>query len=307
MTARAGIKRRTMNRKTVLITGSAGLVGSYLTNVLMDRYKTIGVERQQEKVTPNTRLCDLSDSRSWKRTLEEINPDIVIHCAALTWVDYCEEHQAETDKNNVSPVKTLVSWAAKRTEQPQVIFISSDYVYDGVHPPFDESSLINPLNYYAKSKVKGEKLVATLQHHLILRPGVIYGWHPEGTNFFMQTWKSLSEGKPMKVVDDQISNPTYVETFARAIGQCVDEHIEGVYVATGLQALSRYDFALLIAKGFGFDSKLISRAKTSDFPIKAKRPMNCETRSVALQTKLGWPFPTIDATFDTIKKKIQNV
>lgn len=295
----AGGRNQAMDKKTVVITGSGGLVGSYLKNILQDRYVTVGVDRQQKN---GARACDLSDADAWRSVLQQVDPDIVVHCAALTWVDYCEEHHDETDRNNIAPVKTLAEWASNRKTQPHIVFISSDYVYDGIHPPFDESSPLLPLNYYARSKVEGEKIVSHLPNHTILRPGVIYGWHPGGTNFFMQTWNSLSENKPMKVVDDQINNPTYVETFVNAIAQCVDKKIFGTYVATGNETFSRFDFAVKIARAFGLDTALLARAKTSDFPVKAKRPMNCATSSAALQQKLGWPFPSIDATFAMLKK-----
>jgi dTDP-4-dehydrorhamnose reductase len=114
----------------------------------------------------------------------------------------------------------------------------------------------------------------------------------------------LKQGKEMKVVDDQINNPTYIETLVEAILKSIEQKLVGTYIATGPKSFSRFDFAKKIAKYFGLETRKIKRAKTTDFPVKAKRPMNCVTSSLKWQEALGYNFPKLDENFERIASLI---
>jgi len=287
--------------KKMLITGSSGQVGSYLRRKAEKKYDVIGIGRAAHPLVDV--VLDLSDSDAFTRYLDHAAPDIIVHTAALTWVDYSEDHTEETDANNVHPVQTIKTYAKAVKQKPHVIFISSDYVYDGKKTDglYTEQDAVHPLNYYGVSKVKGEEILREYPNHCILRTGVVFSWHPEGKNFFMQTYNKMKASEDMKVVDDQISNPTYAPYLVEAILRVAEKDIVGTFNATGLETLNRFDFALAIATAFDLDAVKIARAKTTDFPIKAERPMNNGTDSHALYVAIDWEFPKLSVAFDDIK------
>lgn len=288
----------------MLITGSSGQVGSYLRKEAEKHYDVIGIDLEQNPLVDI--VLDLSDSDAFARYLEHAEPDVIVHTAALTWVDYSEDHHEETDANNVRPVETIKKYAKSAKLKPQVIFISSDYVYDGkkIDGLYTEDDEVNPLNYYGVSKVKGEEVIRKYKNHCILRTGVVFSWHPEGKNFFMQVYTQLKAGEEMKVVDDQISNPTYAPSLVKAILRVAEKRIIGTYNATGPETFNRFEFAEKIVQAFGFNLEKLSKAKTTDFPIKAERPMNDGTDSHKLYKDLGWEFPDVEANFKNIKEHI---
>lgn len=294
-----------MDKRKILITGSSGFVGRRLHEKASARYDVIGIARSQKQSVDV--VLDISDSDAFSRYLEHARPDVIVHTAALTWVDYSEDHHEETDASNIRPIETIRDYCMAQKIQPHVIFVSSDYVYDGKseHAPFNEESATNPLNYYGVSKLKGEAILQECQKQLILRPSVIFGWDPEGKNFFMQVWNALTQGKEMKVVDDQISNPTYVGTLVSVLMQAIDSGLTGLFVATGSEFLDRFSFAKRIAEFFELDRSLLAPAKTSDFPSKAKRPMDCRTDPARLQLHLGFPFPHLEQNFMSIKEDMK--
>lgn len=300
-----GKKLKHMAKRKILITGSSGLVGGKLHEKASARYDVIGIARSHKQSVDIA--LDISDQDAFLRYLEHAQPDVIVHTAALTWVDYSEDHHEETDASNIRPVETIRDYCRAQKIQPHAIFISSDYVYDGKseHAPFTEDSEAHPLNYYGLSKLQGEAIMQECQKNLILRPGVIFGWDQDGKNFFMQVWNALTQGKQMKVVDDQISNPTYVGTLVSVVLQAIDSGLTGLFVATGSESLDRFSFAKRIAEFFELDRSLLSPAKTSDFPSKAKRPMDCRTDPARLQLHLGFPFPHLEQNFMSIQEEMK--
>ena len=208
----------------VLITGSAGFVGKKLCERLKLKHEIFGISRRKSPTT--TLVLDLT-SQQTEKVLGELNPDVIIHCAALTNVDYCETHQDESYKNNVYATKNLVEWANKNNKK--IIYISTDYVYSGQTNNYDEKSETNPLNIYGKTKLEAENIVRTLPLHAILRTTVVFGYDPGGLNFLMQL---LNLTGPRKIPKDQISNPTDIAVLGDYIEHILNKNINGLYVAT---------------------------------------------------------------------------
>ena len=289
--------------KKLLITGSNGFVGSYLARAAKGNFFVFGVSNKEGRGVDM--VLDLSDSEKWRELLKKENPDIVVHTAALTWVEFSEDHHEETDAINIRPVEVLASWAKHRKNAPHIIFISSDYVYEGVHGPYTEKSKVAPVNYYGVSKASGEEFVRTLTKGLILRTGVVFGWHPGGLNFFMQLKTKLEKGEHMQVPQDQISNPTYVETLVDYIMRSVGKELTGTFNATGPEILDRYTFALRIAEAFKLNAGLIVPVATASLNQKAKRPMDDGTDISAIQKALHFTSPSLKDNFKQIKKRMK--
>ncbi len=286
----------------ILITGSAGFVGKNIFNYLKKEHEIYGLSRRLGSTT--THQCDITKKDEINNVLGSVKPDIIVHSAALTNVDFCEEHKEEAWTTNVQGTLNLVKWSF--INKKKIIYISTDYVYAGETNNYKEDSETKPVNFYGESKLAAEKVVSILQNYLILRPTVIFGYDPEGNNFFMQLL-NLKEKK--KIVDDQINNPIDVKVLCDYVKLAIDKDLSGKFVATGPETMNRYTFALLIAEVFNLDKKLFILTKTSDLGQKAPRPLNNGTNSSKLRSVLEYNCPSLKESLENHKKimeKIQN-
>ncbi len=280
----------------ILITGSAGFLGKNLFSYLKSKHTLYGISRRLSETT--THQVDLT-SPNIENVIDIINPEIIIHTAALTSVDYCENYPEEAHKFNVLATEKIVNWCKKNNKK--IIYISTDYVYPGTSNHYNENSETGSINIYGKTKLEAELLIQSLTNWCILRPTVIFGYDLGGNNFLMQI---LSLTEKRKIPFDQISNPTDVKVLCEYIGRIIDSNISGLYVATGIDQLNRYDFALLITKIFGLDKNLLEKTSTSSLNQSAKRPLNNGTDSSRLRDILKYKCPTIEESLITIRSQL---
>ncbi len=280
----------------ILVTGSAGFVGKNFFNFLKTKHEVYGISRRESPTT--THRYDITNE-GLKDILNELNPYIIIHTAALTSVDYCETHPEEAWKSNVLVTENLVRWCKENNRK--MIYISTDYVYSGLTNNYDEKSPTGPVNYYGKTKLEAEKLIESLKHWIILRPTVIFGYDQGGNNFLMQIL-SLKEKK--KIPYDQVSNPTDINVLCEYVSRAIDLNLEGVYVATGPETIDRYQFSLLIAEVFGLNRNLLESTLTKDFNQIAKRPLNNGTNSSKIRGFLKYKAPKIRESLIYIKNQL---
>ena len=281
----------------ILITGSSGFLGKNLYQRLKKKYKVFGVDINESQFS--NYLLDLTDKEKTKNLLKTIKPNIIIHTAALPNVDYCEIHQEEAYNINVKGTKNLID--SLKDQKAKFIFISSDYVYDGLRGNFNEESPTNPLNYYGKTKLEAEQIVRRCKNYLILRPTVIFGWDERGKNFFMQLFKNQKDNKIMKVPTDQYSNPTYINLLVEIIYISILKNLTGTFIATGPETINRYNFALKICNIFNFNKTPIIPVKTEDLNQIASRPLNCGTNSSKIREALKMHFPSLEENLLDLK------
>jgi len=286
--------------KKILITGAAGFLGENLYKKLKKRYEVVGIDIKKDKFVEC--LVDLTDVKKTKDFIEKAKVDIIIHTAALTDVEYCQTHQDESYNINVRGTKNLID--CLNNPKIKFIFISSDYVYDGVKGNFNEQSSTNPLNYYGKTKLEAEQIVKKHKNHLTLRSTVIFGWSEQSKNFFMQLFRNQKENNLMKVPTDQYSNPTYVNLLVEIIHKSIVKDLTGLFIATGPEALNRYDFALRTCDLFDFNKKIIIPVTTKDLNQVAPRPLNCSTCSNKIREELKIDFPSLKESLIDLKSSI---
>ena len=173
------------------------------------------------------------------------SPDILINLAALTDVDLCEKNPFLAQEINTEGVKNICEFF-----NGKIIQISTDYVFSGEKGPYSEEDKVAPLSAYGESKLKAEKIVMSHSSgNLILRGNVLYDYDNQSKASFLN-WvvNSLQQNKSIKVVNDQINNPTWTESMAKAIFKCIKYNINGIYHWGDAEFLSRYEFALKIAR-----------------------------------------------------------
>jgi dTDP-4-dehydrorhamnose reductase len=249
----------------IFITGGSGLLGSKFTSDSHDIIRTFNTNPDNKCIS-----LDITDEKDVLNKIEAINPDLVVHSAALTNVDYCEDHRQEAYEINVKGTQNVVKACEKM--DCKLIYVSTDFVFDGKKGLYKEDDKTNPLGYYALTKLQGEGTVQNSGlNYAIARVSVLYGWHKR-PNFVMWVINELNDNNKINVVTDQYNSPTFADNAADAIIKKFEKNKEGIYHIAGNERINRFEFAKNIAEVFDLDKTLINPIKSSEFVQKAKRP-----------------------------------
>ncbi|HXG01325.1 MAG TPA: NAD(P)-dependent oxidoreductase, partial [Bacteroidota bacterium] len=207
-------------------------------------------------------------------------------------------------KTNVEGVENIIE--AARRNDTMVIHISTDYVFDGRSGPYTENDRPEPLSYYGKSKLASENaLRSSGLPYLIARTMVLYGFAPGvKPNFALWLIENLEKGRKVNVVDDQYGNPTLVDDLAYGLIQGFEMGRTGIYHLAGRDIVSRYEFALKLAKVFNFDPALINPVKTADLKQPAPRPLKSGLITLKAEVELGYKPSTVEQGLIILKTQL---
>ena len=287
----------------VLIIGASGLVGSHCFNYFKEKeFDVIGTHRNFE--TNDTYFFDPSFDNCFD-FLDEIKfkPDVIIHCAALTNVDYCEDHEDESEKLTVNSTEKIADFCDKRNIK--LVFLSTDYVFDGSKGPYVEDDATNPINIYGNHKLKAESIVLKIKDYLIVRVTNVYGEEDRSKNFiaFLLSVIDSKTEKSLSIAQDQFATPVYARDIARMIFLLLLDKKEGVYHLSSTDYYSRFQLANKIKSNYkASDNLIINPARTQNLKQKALRPL----RGGLLNIKFSNEYPDFEYTnIDTFicKKK----
>ena len=263
----------------VLITGSNGLLGQKLVQLLTQQdhveliATAIGANRLPEKIGYTFETMDITNEENIHFVFDKFKPTHVIHTAAMTNVDQCEDDLAGCESLNVTAVKYLVS--ACKKHQSFFCHLSTDFIFDGTAGPYDEEAKANPISIYGESKLKAEEIVINSGiKWAIARTVLVYGIVADmsRTNIILWVKKSLEDGKEIKVVTDQYRTPTLAEDLAMGCWLIIKKEAKGIYNISGKDFLTPYEMAIKTANYFHLDKTLIQQADSNTFTQKAKRP-----------------------------------
>jgi dTDP-4-dehydrorhamnose reductase len=265
----------------VLITGANGLLGQHLVKLLIESTNYMitatgkGVSRLPFNATNqfNYVSLDITNGVEVAAFIARDRPDIIIHTAAITQVDECEQNPIHCWNTNVTATRFLLG--AAEITGAAFIYISTDFIFDGIAGPYLESDLPGPVNYYGSSKLGAEKSVMEAKlPWCIIRTVLVYGNILVGNRSNMVSWvqNNLSQGKPIQVVSDQWRTPTYVEDLAKGILLAIENKAKGIYHISGEELLTPYDMAMATAAYLALDINLIEKVTASIFVQAAKRP-----------------------------------
>lgn len=301
----------------VFVTGVAGQLGHDVMNELSKRgYEGVGTDLAPEYSgvqdnSPVTKMpyvsLDITDASAVQATIKEVNPDVIIHCAAWTAVDMAE------DDDKVEKVRAInaggtqnIANVAKELDA-KMVYISTDYVFDGQgEKPWEpDCKDYKPLNIYGQTKLEGELAVAnTLDKYFIVRIAWVFGLN--GKNFIKTMLNVEKSHDTVKVVNDQIGTPTYTYDLARLLVDMVETDKYGYYHATNEGGyISWYDFTKEIYRQAGLDTKVLP-VTTAEYGFsKAARPFNSRLDKSKLVENGFTPLPTWQDALSRYLKEIK--
>jgi dTDP-4-dehydrorhamnose reductase len=284
----------------IFITGGGGLLGHKLARMALERGHDVfsGYYHDIPEQGAPVRL-DIAINNSIHKAVDIAQPEIILHTAAMTDVDLCEAKRDLACQINARGTKALAE--AARDVGAFMVYISTDYVFDGIKGMYKEDDIPNPLNHYGHTKLLGE-----MYADCVARTCVIYGSRAASgkINFALWLLDKLRKGEWAKIVTDQHISPTLNTNLARMLLEAGENRMEGIYHLAGADRLSRYDFACRLAYVFGMDSGLIIPSTMADLSWKAKRPRDSSMDvSKATCSLRGKPW-NIDKSLRTLREEI---
>ncbi len=264
----------------VLVTGSNGLLGQKITELVLKKYPYItlvatgkGENRNAIKKGYEYRTMDITDLNSLKKVFEAEQPDVVIHTAAMTQVDDCEFKKEECVALNISAVKNIAKLSS--ISNFRLVHLSTDFIFDGTKKMYKEDEEPNPLSYYGWSKLEAEKAVITnASNYAILRTVLVYGTVSDmsRSNIMLWAYNTLKDGKKAKVVDDQFRTPTLADDLAQGCMLAALANGNDIFNIAGRDFIGIYELVEKIANMYGFEMTNISKVSSFTLNQPAKRP-----------------------------------
>ena len=268
-----------------LKTDGAGLTNSLNCNGEIDQlndmrsdvaYVLLDSTEDKEVISAPYIQLDISDKNAVQKTVKDIKPDAIIHCAAWTAVDAAEDEENKRKVEAINSYGTQFIAEAAKEVDAKILYISTDYVFDGTgeRPWEPDDTNYAPLNYYGKTKLEGEQAISSvLSKFFIVRIAWVFGLN--GKNFISTMINAGKKYDTVRVVNDQIGTPTYTHDLARLLVDMIETDKYGYYHATNEgEYISWYDFCCEFYKQYGMATKVIP-VSTEEYGIsKAARPKN---------------------------------
>ena len=254
-------------------------------------------------LAPSRQEVNITNKESVDKAILNFKPDIVFHCAAYTAVDKAEDDKENCYNINVIGTKNIVE-AAKEVGA-KVIYISTDYVFDGTKDGYyKEDDTTNPINYYGETKYLGEVETRKYDNHIITRISWVFGIN--GKNFVKSMLNLAETRDELSIVADQVGSPTYTKDLSKLLVDLALSDKTGTYHVTNDNYCSWYDFAKYIFESNNVNIKL-NPITTSEYPTRAKRPSNSKMSKEKLVGDGFTMLPTWQDAVDRYNKELIKV
>ncbi len=252
----------------VAITGSKGLIGSRVVELLQNDFTFVELELP---------VFDITDKEKTQRIIKNTDFDLLFHLAAYTNVDGAETEKEKAHLINVTGTKNVLEAVIEKNKK--LIVVSTDFVFDGKKGPYFEDSLPNPLGYYAQTKFEGEQIVKNKA--MIVRFSYPYrAKHPSKPDFVKRLKNLIEEGKPLQLMSDSLITPTFIDDIAHAMKHLFMSFTPEIYHIVGAKPLSPFEAGIVIAKTFNLNTELISSTTYKEYSKgKALRSQYSDIRS----------------------------
>ncbi|HHG85022.1 MAG TPA: SDR family oxidoreductase [Bacteroidetes bacterium] len=302
-----------MLTKSILVTGSNGLLGQKLVDRLAgrDAVNLIATSRGHNR-NPNQEgyvyeSLDVLDLDAIRAVFRQYEPTECIHTAAMTHVDRCEEDPDACRALNVTAVENLIQVC--REMGTKIIHVSTDFIFDGTSGPYSEKDMPKPLSRYGNTKLEGERLVIESGiPFAVARTMLVYGVVADmsRSNIILWARKALSEGQEIQVVHDQFRSPTLAEDLADGIILIAMKEKTGIFHLSGPDTLSILDLVKEVADYWGFAPELIQAIDSSTLNQRAARPPRTGFIILKAQTELGYKPHSIREGLAIVDKQLSD-
>ncbi|MFC1941146.1 SDR family oxidoreductase [Chloroflexota bacterium] len=275
--------------KKCLVLGANGLIGRVVGKQLEGKCKWFGTYYKREE--PGLINIDITSDDSLKEIYDEVKPDCVINCANLAGgTDFCESHPDLAERFHLKANISIGELCEKH--DARMVLISTDYIFDGENPPYQEDDEPNPLNAYGRLKLEAEKwLINNVTKHTIVRTTNVFGWDPNTVtpNYMMNLYRAIKDNKQFRAPSFLWGNPTYVGDLASAIIELCSIEMNGVSHVVGSSFINRYEWTIKACRIADWDKSLV--VEVNNIPDNVvPRPLksNLDTRKFRslCQTKL---------------------
>ena len=261
----------------ILVTGGTGLLGYNLIRVLSplgyDVYATYHEHEPPQVEGVKWLRLNLEEPEAVVGLLNSVKPDVIVHTVAYTDVDGCEVNKERALTVNYIATRVAARQASKYNIF--LIYISTDYVFNGEKGLYREDDAPNPVNYYGLTKLLGESAVISAlgeDRSLVVRVSGLYGYSPTGKrNFGVNALEKLLRGEEVPAFVDQYLSPTYAYFLSERIAKAIEKRVSGVIHVAG-ERMSRLEFAKLLVKNLGVSDGLVKPSTMKDLKLIAKRP-----------------------------------
>ncbi|ALL04797.1 dTDP-4-dehydrorhamnose reductase [Pedobacter sp. PACM 27299] len=265
--------------KTILVTGSNGLLGQKITERVLatKQFNLIATAKGENRYPIKEGYVyaemDILDAANVEEIVAKYKPDAIIHTAAMTNVDTCEDQKELAYALNVKAVETLI--AVCEQFDVQLVHLSTDFVFDGKNGPYDEEAPTCPLSYYGQTKVEAEQALQKSNcKWAVLRTIIVYGIVSDMSRSNIVLWAkgALEKGQPINVVNDQWRMPTLAEDLADCCLLAIEKNAQGIYNASGKDMMSISELVAIVADFWNLDKGLIKEISAETLNQTAKRP-----------------------------------
>jgi dTDP-4-dehydrorhamnose reductase len=297
----------------MMLTGSNGLLGQKIIDLFLSCHDSddqlIATARGNNR-HPNQQgyqYLDL-DITNADQVLEVVNahrPDVLIHTAAMTNVDQCEQEPDACQRINVDATRYLAEACLKN--QVHLVHVSTDFIFDGKSGPYSEDAIPNPISIYGQSKLDAEKAVmASGCSYAILRTVLVYGVSHEMSRSNIVLWvrNELRAGKTIRVVNDQIRSPTLAEDLAQGCWLAASKKAQGVFNISGAEQISILDLVKKVADMYELDKNLIQPVSSLTLAQPAKRPPVTGFIIEKAQRELGYRPTPLDEGIKIVDQQL---
>jgi len=287
----------------LLITGSNGLLGQKIVRICQKRgadflATSFGKNRNQDCPEKNYAELDITNQTNIEEVFGVYQPTHIIHTAALTNVDYCEQHPVECNEVNVIATQKL--WEAAQKINAHFQLLSTDFVFDGLTGNYKETDATSPVSIYGQSKVDAETVLLQSKktNWSIARTIIVYGTanNLSRTNIVLWSIDALTKGDPMKIINDQFRMPTWADDLAWGCLEICNRNKQGIFHLCGPELMAVNEIVFRIAKHLGKSTENVEIISSSTLNQPAKRPPLTGFDLTKSKTELGYNPKTIEET-----------
>lgn len=291
--------------KSMLITGGSGFIGSNIVPLFSRSFKLYKTDKNfiNESNLEDCIFLDITNAHLVNRVLSEYKTDIVLHLAANKDVGFCEINPDEARRINVDGTKNVLDACGEIGAF--MIFLSSDYVFEGSTGMYAEEDIRCPSTVYGKMKKEAEDLVmGSGVEYCICRSGGVYGYPDRQSSLLNWATEKLKKGEEIPAFINVFNTPTCVLDLSMGIELIAKEQREGIFHIVGCQRVSRWEFLREYALSYGFDPSLVVEEEYEDTSTlnSYKRPADLSLSAKFSETMLGMGFLSIRDGFEILRR-----